>query len=212
VTSAAVATGLSYVGMTVSGGMNVPQLIRSTQGASVAGVSCTTYLLAAFSAALWCFYGVTAPLPAQIPGNLVALAAAALVVRALIRRGTPLLLPAIAVLTFVASSEIVYAIGGPLVVGWMAAAISTVRSAPQLWTSMRAPGIVGISPATWAMAAVASSTWLGFAVLAGDLPVLCSSGACLVVAIVILVAMAARRTSCREATSQAQRLEGAGGQ
>lgn len=173
--SADIARTAAYTGMVIGACISFPQLWRIVHRGTYAGVSSCTWALAFTSYTLWCAYGLLLPIAAQVPGNVVAAAGTGLVLRSLARRGAEMLLPVYTVAAAVACACVMYAIAGASGIGWLAFATSLAMRLPQLRLVLRATCIEALAVAPWALSILASGSWLVYASLSSDFPIVASS-------------------------------------
>jgi len=175
------AEGLGYLGSALGVAMVVPQIVRTYRNRTLPGVSAMSWALTAISCLTWLLYGVrTAEVP-QIPGNVLLVSGAVVVVlavpsaRSVGYRATALLAAAssVTVIAFLVPSS---AIGG------LGFAIGLVSGLPQLLVSLsRRSGESAVSLLTWGLRVACQASWLMYAILIGDMVVTVSAaflGAC----------------------------------
>jgi len=219
------AFGLGYLGAALGVAMVVPQIVRIVRHPSLPGVSPLSWALTGLSCLLWLTYGLrTGALP-QIPGNVLLVCGAVavvLLVKTPTSRGrrttttsrgrrttttsrgrrttttsrgrrTAMLVVAAALL------ELVACVISPQSVGYLAFAIGTVSTWPQLYDSFgnwRAHLNSGVSLSTWGLRIASQVCWISYAVGTSDMPV--GIGGC--VALLTAVAMVALETAARAPT------------
>lgn len=187
--------GFGYLGAALGVAMVVPQIVRIVRHPSLPGVSPISWALTVFGCLLWFTYGLRSGALPQLPGNLLLIFGAIAVVllvksptsrarrAALLAAG----LGALAVIGWVIPTESV---------GYLAFAIGTVSTWPQLYDSIgnwRAHINSGVSLSTWALRIASQVCWLAYALGTSDAPV--AVGAC--VAGLTGVAMFALETAAR---------------
>jgi uncharacterized protein with PQ loop repeat len=173
-----VAFGFGYLGAALGVAMVVPQIIRIVRHPSLPGVSPISWALTVFGCLLWFTYGLRSGALPQLPGNLLLVCGAIAVVLLVKSPTSP------------ARRAVLLAVGGGLVettgwvvptqaVGYVAFAIGTVSTWPQLYDSVgnwRAHINSGVSLSTWALRIASQVCWLAYALGTSDAPV--AVGAC----------------------------------
>ena len=169
------AEGLGYFGSILGVAMVVPQIVRTYRNRTLPGVSAVSWALTAISCLTWLLYGVrTSELP-QIPGNVLLVSGAVIVVlavpslRSVAFRATSLLAAALAVtvVAFIVPSG---------VIGGLGFAIGLVSGLPQLLVSLtRRAGESAVSLLTWGLRVACQASWLTYAILIGDMVVTVSA-------------------------------------
>jgi uncharacterized protein with PQ loop repeat len=190
-----IAFGFGYLGAALGVAMVIPQIIRIVRHPSLPGVSPTSWALLIFACLLWMTYGLrTGALP-QIPGNVLLISGAVVVVLLVksptspARRGLLLALGA-------GLLEVTAWVIPPHAIGYLAFAVGTISTWPQLYDSVgnwRAHINSGVSLSTWALRIASQVCWLTYAVGASDLPV----GIGAAVALVTGIAMVWLETAAR---------------
>lgn len=190
-----IAFGLGYLGAALGVAMVVPQIVRIVRHPALPGVSPISWALTVFACLLWMTYGLRSGALPQIPGNVLLVGGAiavVLLVKTPISRGRRALL-----LTLGAGLlELTAWVIPPQGVGYLAFAIGTVSTWPQLYDSVgnwRAHVNSGVSLSTWGLRIASQVCWLSYAVGTGDLPV----GIGATVAFMTGVAMVALETAAR---------------
>ena len=192
------AVGLGYLGATLGVVMVVPQIIRIVRHPSLAGVSPLSWALTTMACLGWLIYGVRTHAAPQIPGNLLLVTGAVVVVllvrhsvsrlrRASLLGGTAVVLVAIA---FLLPADMV---------GYFAFAIGLFSGLPQLADSIanwRGHINSGVSVSAWALRIGSQSCWLAYAIGTSDLAV--GISACVVLSTAI--AMVFLELSARSAS------------
>jgi uncharacterized protein with PQ loop repeat len=181
-----VAEASGYLGSVLGVSMVIPQIIRTYRNRTLPGVSAMSWALTALSCLLWLLYGVrTAELP-QIPGNILMVSGAAVVVLAVPsaasvgRRAIALLggAGALAVVAFVLPAAAVGAIGF---------GIGLISGLPQLIVSLtRRDGDSAVSLLTWGLRVASQACWLFYALVVGDVVVSISAAFLLTSAALVL--------------------------
>jgi len=189
------AFGFGYLGAALGVAMVVPQIVRIVRHPSLPGVSPISWALTVFGCLLWFTYGLRSGALPQLPGNLL-LVCGAIAVVLLVKSPTSR-----------ARRAVLLAVGGGLLettgwviptqaVGYLAFAVGTVSTWPQLYDSVgnwRAHINSGVSLSTWALRIASQVCWLAYALGTSDAPV--AVGAC--VAGLTGVAMVALETAAR---------------
>jgi uncharacterized protein with PQ loop repeat len=199
-----IAFGFGYLGAALGVAMVVPQIIRIVRHPSLPGVSPISWALTVFGCLLWFSYGLRSGALPQLPGNLLLVCGAIGVV--LLARSP----------TSPVHRAMLLAVGGGLVettawvvpteaVGYLAFAIGTVSTWPQLYDSVgnwRAHINSGVSLSTWALRIASQVCWLAYALGTSDAPV--AVGAC--VAGLTGVVMFALETAARAPAFRSARV------
>lgn len=168
------ATPLAYTGAALGVTVVIPQLVRTIRHPGMPGVSITSWSLTALGGLTWLLYGVRADLPPQIPGNvLIAAGAVAVVLLVPSTWSTPqraVLMAAFGVSIIGVSTTL-----SPQLVGYLGFAITTFSGWPQLvdsYANWRAKRDSAVSLTTWSLCVATAVTWLAYAAIASDIPVL----------------------------------------
>ena len=74
------AEGLGYFGSVLGVAMVVPQIVRTYRNRTLPGVSAMSWALTSISCFTWLLYGIRAAEPPQIPGNVLLVSGAVVVV------------------------------------------------------------------------------------------------------------------------------------
>ncbi len=193
------AVGLGYLGAAFGVIMVVPQIARIVRHPSLPGVSPLSWALTSVACLGWLVYGIRTDAAPQIPGNVL-LVSGAVVVVLLVNTATPrsrraLLLgaasAALLALTLVIPADSV---------GYIAFGIGLFSAIPQLFDSIgnwRAHVYSGVSVSTWALRIGSQACWLLYAV--GTLDVVVGISAC--VNFSMAVAMVALELSARSTSA-----------
>jgi uncharacterized protein with PQ loop repeat len=192
----AIAAG--YVGAALSVGMVVPQLIRTLRHPGLGGVSAISWLFTAAGCSAWLLYGIKGQIWPQIPGNALIIPGAAAIVLAAPARLT--VFRRALLLAATAGALIVTAVlARPDDLGYLAFALSLVSALPQTITSVsrRRDGRSAVSIPAWAMRGASSGSWLFYAVLMHERPVVVSSLVTLASVAVVITAECARLIGAR---------------
>ena len=190
-----IAFGFGYLGAALGVAMVIPQIVRIVRHPSLPGVSPTSWALLIYACLLWMTYGIrTGALP-QIPGNVLLISGAVVVVMLIespMSRGRRGLLLALGAGLLEMTAWVI----PPESIGYLGFAIGTISTWPQLYDSVgnwRAHVNSGVSLSTWGLRIASQVCWLTYAVGAGDLPV----GVGAAVALLTGIAMVALETAAR---------------
>jgi len=173
----------------------VPQIVRIVRHPSLPGVSPISWALTVFACLLWMTYGLRSGALPQIPGNVL-LVCGAIAVVLLVKTRTSRARRAVLLTLGAGLLEATAWVIPPQGVGYLAFAIGTVSTWPQLYDSVgnwRAHLNSGVSLSTWGLRIASQVCWLSYAVGTSDLPV--GIGAC--VAGLTGIAMVALETAAR---------------
>lgn len=190
-----IAFGFGYLGAALGVAMVVPQIVRIVRHPSLPGVSPASWSLLIFACLLWMTYGLRSGALPQIPGNVLLVSGAVAVVLLIksptsrARRGLLLALGA-------GLLEVTAWVIPPESIGYLAFAIGTISTWPQLYDSVgnwRAHINSGVSLSTWGLRIASQVCWLTYAVGTSDLPV----GVGAAVALLTGIAMVALETAAR---------------
>lgn len=183
----------AYTGMTLSALASLPQLFRLLQEGVLGALSPITWTLSACSFGMWAAYGVMLPIFAQVPGNLVSALASGAILVAATRRGVALrpILVLAGSLTIVAG--VAWIVLGAAGLGWLAYGCGGLRALPQLWRLIRGASSGGVSAATWILTGLGAVSWMIYAFLSTDRPVIASSITGTLSASAVLLATRRRR-------------------
>ncbi len=190
-----IAFGFGYLGAALGVAMVVPQIIRIVRHPSLPGVSPASWSLLIFACLLWMTYGLRSGALPQVPGNVLLISGAVAVVLLIqsptsrVRRGLFLAVGA-------GVLEVTAWVIPPQSIGYLAFAVGTVSTWPQLYDSVgnwRAHTNSGVSLSTWGLRIASQVCWLTYAVGTSDLPV----GVGAAVALLTGIAMVALETAAR---------------
>ena len=177
---------LGYLGATLGVIMVVPQIVRTLRDRAMPGVSALSWALTALACATWMLYGFRADEIPQIPGNVLMISGAVLIVLAVpsaasvALRATGL---AAAALTIAALAVVLPATGLALV-GFSIAVVSTL---PQLVKSLGRRGDASaVSKSAWLLRAVSQVAWLVYGIVLDDVMVIVSASFLLTSALALL--------------------------
>ena len=197
-TLADVASWFALAGMLFTVALSIPQIVLLRRATAIGSLSGTTWELAAASYATWVLYGLLLPIYPQVPGNLVACCgsvAVVAVVAAVARRRGSWWRPLATWTPVAVVAALVYLRWAADGLGWVAFVTTITRTAPQVWVLLRQDYIGGVSRGAWCLAAAASGSWLVYAILADDWPVLASTAVGLTTAVAIIVLTARQELS-----------------
>lgn len=192
------AVGLGYLGATLGVIMVVPQIIRVVRHPRLAGVSPLSWAMTTMACLNWLIYGVRTNAAPQIPGNVL-LVTGAVVVVLLVQHPVPRSRRA-AMLGGATAASVVIAFLLPAdAVGYFAFAIGLFAGLPQLADSIanwRGHVNSGVSVSAWGLRIGSQTCWLGYAIGTSDLVV--GISACVVLSTAI--AMVYLELSARSAS------------
>jgi uncharacterized protein with PQ loop repeat len=195
-----VALASGYTGAGLGVVMVVPQIARTLRDRTMPGVSALSWALTALACTAWLLYGVrTGEIP-QIPGNVLLVTGAVLIV---------LVVPSTASTVARAFGLVVAGsvIGGlavvlpPPLIGLLGFAIGLVSGLPQIAQTLarnRAESSA-VSLLAWWLRAGSQACWLGYALVLHDVTVLVSAAFLLTSALVVVAGELARRPAPAEA-------------
>jgi uncharacterized protein with PQ loop repeat len=169
-------TMLGYMGAALGVSMVIPQIVRTLANRKLTGVSALSWAMLVFSCSGWLLYGVKKHELVQIPGNVLLVSGAIVVVLlAPARLAAPLraALLAAGLSAYVLLARVVPADG----VVAIAIGIGLMSSIPQVRQSLRrsAHERSAVSLSTWWMRVASQACWLSFALLVHDWVVLVSA-------------------------------------
>ena len=184
-----------YLGSVLGVGMVVPQIVRTYRHRTMPGVSGMSWALMALACFGWLLYGVrTAEVP-QVPGNVLLVSGAVLLVLVV---PSPYAVPSRAAALAAGGAALVVAafVLPASVLGLVAFGIGLVSTIPQTITSLtrRAPDSA-VSLLAWAMRVASQTCWLLYALAVHDHVVTISALVLLTNALLILVTEKMRRTA-----------------
>ena len=199
-----IAFGFGYLGAALGVAMVVPQIMRIVRHPWLPGVSPISWALTSFGCLLWLTYGIRSGALPQVPGNLLLICGAVAVVL-LVKSPTSRARRAGLLALGAAVLETIALVIPPQGVGYLAFAVGTVSTWPQLYDSVgnwRAHLNSGVSLSTWGLRIASQVCWLTYAVGTGDMPV--AVGA--VVAGLTGVAMIALESAARAPSFRSTRV------
>ena len=182
-----VAEASGYLGSVLGVAMVVPQIVRTYRDRTLPGVSAMAWALTALSCLTWLCYGVrTAELP-QIPGNVLLVSGAVVVVLA-VPSATAVGLRAAGLAGAAAVLVTAAFVIPPPAVGLVGFGIGLTSGLPQIVVSLgRREGTSAVSLLTWALRVASQACWLFFALSVGDRVVAVSAAFLLTSASLVLV-------------------------
>jgi uncharacterized protein with PQ loop repeat len=184
-----------YLGSALGVSMVIPQIVRTLRDRSLPGVSALSWALTALGCTCWMLYGFrTGELP-QIPGNVLLVSGAVVIVLAVPSRTSAVargvgLAGAAAVLCALA------VVVPPSVLGVVALGGALVSSLPQTVRSLRSRGQQGasaVSLPSWVLRVASQLCWLAYAVVLHDIVVTISAAFILSSALVLIASELSRR-------------------
>ncbi len=177
-----------YLGAALGVAMVVPQIVRTLRNPSVPGVSALSWALTALSCLTWLLYGVRADEIPQIPGNVLMVSGAAVIVLAVpssVRRPVRAVGFGLPALVLVGLAIVL----PPTAIGFVGFGIGLVSTLPQTIRSLTRPAgdPSAVSVATWALQGISQASWLAYALVRHDLTVSISASVLLTTAIVLVI-------------------------
>jgi uncharacterized protein with PQ loop repeat len=156
-----------YLGAALGVAMVLPQIARTYRDRALVGVSALTWALTALSCLTWLLYGVRAEEVPQIPGNVLTVAGAVVIVLAVpssISRGARAARLVLAAAALIALAAVL----APTVLGFVAFGIGMVSALPQIARSLLGSGGAAVSIPTWLLYGAAQVCWLTYALIHHD--------------------------------------------
>jgi uncharacterized protein with PQ loop repeat len=195
VTSHSLALTVAYVASVLGVITVVPQIVRTVRHPHMGGVAPLSWAISVVACTAWITYGFRAGVAPQIPGNVLlvsgSIAIVLLVPSALSRSRRALLLATAALAVVTVSTRLT-----PEAVGFLAFGIGLFSAWPQVFATLRGTReAAGVSLTTFSLRTAAAVGWLGYAVLARDVPVVLSAVVMLSTTLLVLVVEASRRTA-----------------
>lgn len=194
-----------YLGSAFGVAMVLPQILRTFRNRAIAGVSATSWSLTALACLGWLLYGVRAGEAPQIPGNVLLVAGAVVIVLAVPARptsGQRAALLAAGAATMVCLAAVLPADS----LGYVAFGFGLVSSWPQTVESVaraRSGGQSAVSVSAWVLRAASQLCWLIYALVLHDLPVTIAASVTLTSALALVVAETRHQALSRAAVSAA---------
>lgn len=199
-----IAFGLGYIGAALGVAMVIPQIVRIVRHPSLPGVSPISWALTVFACLLWMTYGIRSGALPQIPGNVL-LISGAFAVTLLVKSPISRVRRASLLVLGMGLLETTAWVISPESVGYLAFAVGTFSTWPQLYDSIgnwRAHLNSGVALSTWGLRIASQVCWLVFAVGTSDMPV--GIGASL--SLLTGVAMVALETAARASAFGSARI------
>ena len=177
-----------YFGAAFGVAMVVPQIVRIVRNPRMPGVSPTAWALLGLGCLMWMTYGARIAVLPQIPGNIILVSGAVIVVmlipsdRSRAYRLIPFAVAAVALL-------VVAMLIPAHDVGYLGFSIGLVSAWPQVFDSIqtwRAGRTSGVSVPSWLLRAASHVAWLGYAVGTDDRPVLIGTSVALCTATLLI--------------------------
>jgi uncharacterized protein with PQ loop repeat len=189
-----IAVAGGYLGAVLGVSMVIPQIVRTFRNRTLAGVSAVTWALTALSCLTWMLYGVRSGEVPQIPGNILIVTGAAVIVLAVpsamsrSMRAIGLAGPA-ALLVGLAT------VLPPPVIGFVAFGIGLISAVPQTIRSLTRPQpqTSAVSVLTWVLRAASQISWLFYALVLHDITVTISATFILITSTVLILSESSRR-------------------
>jgi uncharacterized protein with PQ loop repeat len=203
------ASDFGYLGAALGVIMVTPQLVRLIRHPTLTGVSPLSWFLTSATCMLWLGYGVRSRELPQIPGNVLLICGAALVVLL-----SPARLPrrqrAVALILVAALATGFVLVLPAYAVGYLAFGAGLTASLPQLVASARDTdrSASGVSLSAWMLRAASQVCWLTYALLIGDRPIVVAATVTLTSALTLLAleARGRRRGELRTALQPVSRV------
>jgi uncharacterized protein with PQ loop repeat len=190
----ATAVGSGYLGAALGVAMVVPQIVRTLRDRSMPGVSALSWALTALSSTTWMLYGIrTGEIP-QIPGNVL-LVTGAVVVVLIVPSGTSTLARAAGLAAPVLVIGGLSIVAPPPLIGFFAFGVALISAVPQTIKSLsrRAPGESAVSLLAWLLRAASQVCWLAYAIVVRDVTVTIAAVFILTSALVVVAGEVGRR-------------------
>lgn len=155
-------------------GRSVPQVTRVFRSGAE-GVSSATWIMLVVLAELWAIYGFLARVPAEIATNLPnGLLCLLVVLLVAWRRGTmrPSLFALGALSTLMAAFAVACAVGKAANIEAVVTVVASLGlCVPQLRRSLTETELGRLSPASWALTAVAATSWMIYGLAIAKIPI-----------------------------------------
>jgi uncharacterized protein with PQ loop repeat len=201
-----VAVGLGYLGATLGVVMVVPQIVRIVRHPRLAGVSPLSWALTTMACMNWLIYGVRTHAAPQIPGNVLLVTGAVVVVLLVHHPVSRLRRAAMLGATAAVLMTIAFLLPADLV-GYFAFSIGLFSGLPQLADSIanwRGHVNSGVSVSAWTLRIASQSCWLAYAVGTADLAVGISACVVLSTAIAMVVLEVSARSAALALSGEAE--------
>ena len=165
----------------------VPQVVRLLRNPDASGLSYPSAILGVLSSGTWLTYGFLVADPAQLVANVPGLACAIVtVVLASARLGVSLTPALLAALVWIPLVTLAFLLGGPVLVGMAATAVSLVKMLPQVRTVLRREPLHGLAPTTFFLTQLSATMWTVYGLATGQPSVVVCSMVSAVLAGVVL--------------------------
>jgi uncharacterized protein with PQ loop repeat len=198
-----IAEASGYLGSVLGVAMVVPQIIRTYANRSLPGVSAMSWALTALSCLTWMSYGVLTDELPQIPGNVLLVSGAVVVVLA-VPSATSVSRRALGLGGAAAALVAIAALLPAPAVGMVGFGIGLVSGLPQIIVSLsRHSAASAVSLLTWALRVASQACWFFYAVALGDLVVAVSAAFLLSSAALVLGTELARRRAASPVPARA---------
>src|SRR4051794_7778572 len=188
-----IAEASGYLGSILGVAMVVPQIVRTYRNRTLPGVSAMSWALSAVACLAWMLYGVrTAEIP-QIPGNVLLVSGAVVVVLA-VPSSASVALRALGLGASSGALVVAAFVAPPIATGIVGFALAVVSGVPQIVVSLtRRARTSGVSLLTWWLRLASQACWLFYALVLGDVVVAVSASFLLASAALVLGAEIARK-------------------
>jgi uncharacterized protein with PQ loop repeat len=185
---------VGYLGAVLGVFMVVPQIVRTFRDRSIPGVSAMTWALTALSCLTWMLYGIRADEVPQIPGNVLMVSGAAVIVLA-VPSTTPIGARAV---RLAASAGVIIALATvlpPDAIGFLAFGIGLFSAVPQIVKSLtvRRSDVSAFSIPAWVLLGASQVCWLIYALVLEDIAVTISASFVLSSAALLVITELRRR-------------------
>lgn len=165
----------------------IPQVVRLLRTPDASGLSYSSAILGVLSSGTWLTYGFALLDPAQLVANVPGLGCAVVTVVLAARRLGLALTPAVVATALWAPLVAVsLLLGGAVLVGTLATAVSLVKMLPQVRTVLRREPLHGLAPTTFFLTQVSAVLWTVYGATTGQTSVVVCSAVSAVLAGVVL--------------------------
>lgn len=174
--------------------MVVPQIVRTFRNRALPGVSAMSWALTALSCLTWLLYGVRADEVPQVPGNILIVTGAAIIVLAVPSAVGPAVravgLGGIAALLVGLATVL-----PPSAIGFIAFGIGLISAVPQIIRSLTRSSeqSSAVSVLAWVLRAASQVAWLFYALVLHDRTVTISATFLLASAVILILREGSRR-------------------
>ncbi len=184
--------------------MVVPQIVRTFRNRAVPGVSAMSWALTALSCMTWMLYGIRAHEIPQIPGNVLIISGAVVIVLAVPSaisapgRALRLSVPALAIVGLATVLP-------PASIGFLAFGIGLVSALPQTVESLTRPrqATSAVSVPAWLLRGASQVAWLVYALVLHDLTITISATFILASSLLLVASERRRRPALSPAAALA---------